>query len=137
MSRDELIALCLSEPPAAPADEVFNITHNGDVLSTLGISWRVLDTTEGEVRCAGICLVATHPNCRGRGLMGSLLDCALAYSAERGVRLAGLWSDSPHYYTSRWFIRSAHHPHLLFAPTRVADNSPPWLPYILDTRGSW
>ncbi len=81
--------------------EVLALEEAGEVRSACTLLVRELAAGRARLRAGLIGSVSTHPDHRGRGLAGRLLEQAEARLAAEGCLVAFLWADDPGFYARR------------------------------------
>jgi GNAT superfamily N-acetyltransferase len=72
-----------------------------------------------DVRTARLRILLVHPDGRGRGLGGRLVDTCLAFARDAGYERVRLWTNHPlaaarHLYVERGFALTGEEPHHSF-----------------------
>ena len=83
-------------------DNHFIIKQNGRMLSHVGLIPMDAYAVGSKVKVGGIGGVATHPDARGKGLMGKLLDYSAKRMKEKEIPLSILWGDTQRYRHFGW-----------------------------------
>ena len=71
-----------------------------ELIAHIAVHDKLITTTAGELRIAGIAEVCVHPQHRGHGLIRDLLATAHAWLAAHDVPVAMLFGDKKHYASS-------------------------------------
>jgi N-acetylglutamate synthase-like GNAT family acetyltransferase len=116
------------------------ILHEGRVVSHAAIYYSKLRTGDLVFRVGGIGSVATHPEYRGKGLAGAVIDDCLKMMHEAGCHLSVLWTQRYSFYRQHGFELSGSEYlfrlHLRHLPPnrrrcRIVPYSPQYLPEII------
>ncbi len=83
-------------------DNHFIIKQDGRMLSHVGLIPMDVYAAGSKVKVGGIGGVATHPDARGKGLMGRLLNYSAERMGEKGMPLSILWGDTQRYRHFGW-----------------------------------
>lgn len=118
-------------------DESFEITHDGRVISHVGLFWRTITTTAGPLPVGGVGLVCTHPEWRRLGLASTLLRAAWRRSRLHGREHLACFAGNPALYEGLGFIRVPEVEHFMVTAGRSESQGAPLLPVVTDTNGSW
>ena len=78
----------------------------------------------GDAQAAKLRILLVHPDGRGHGLGGRLVDTCLAFAREAGYARIRLWTNHPleaarRIYVSRGFVLTAEEPHRSFGADLV------------------
>jgi predicted acetyltransferase len=92
------------EDPAWRPTQQRVLEVDGVPLAHLWVAHRTMRYGVARIPFGGIADVATHPDHRGRGYCGRLLDDAIAYMAEQDLPLSVLFSGTPNVYRGRGWL---------------------------------
>ena len=105
----ELLSLCFT----GPVNEVFRdrryfkepprwrwFVPGNPLIAHIAVHDKIIGTTAGDVRIAGIAEVCVHPDHRGHGWVRQLLAAAHPWLAAQGIPFAMLFGLAKHYSSS-------------------------------------
>ena len=92
----------LAAPDNFKYENSYIIREGGKIASLVRMFPVVAVVNACEIPVAGIGGVATHPECRGKGYMGKLLDYAAREMKARDIPLSILWGYTPRYRHFGW-----------------------------------
>lgn len=101
MTRDELVHACFPTAWKAmlPGDFPLQVTVGADVVANVDVYWRTIHVGGLPVKAAGIGNVCTLEAARGQGLASALIRYAHLVAVRAGAEWAGLFADSPAFYS--------------------------------------
>lgn len=99
----------IERDPTYADENVWVACDESKLLSCVQIFPRIIRVLDRDVPTGGIGSVFTHPEWRGSGLAGSVLDRAAEDMSKRGMELSLLFSGRHSFYERHgWSVRKSH-----------------------------